>query len=113
MKRFLFSSILLVLLSTVGLAQEKTHKNIQLNSDKFSSELVLNTTFNQSFTVGYSIFKTAIKQKGDRRLDDRVQIQRGDNDLSIDISSLPKGEYVVELYTKELGRIYRTTFIKE
>ncbi len=113
MKRFLLSAFLLICLSVFGLAQEKPHKNINIVTENVGEELQLQTSFNQPFIAGYSIFKTVVKQKGDTRIDSQIQIPEGNDSVFIDTSTLPKGEYFIELYTKEKGRIFRSIFIKE
>ncbi len=113
MKRFLLSAFLLIFMLIGSIAQEKANNNIELSNEKVGNELIFNTHFNEPLQAGYSIFKHGVKQKSDFRLDNQLQIPSGNETLSIDISSLPKGEYFIELYTNEAGRIFRKIFIKE
>lgn len=111
MKKFLLS---IMLICVIGLlqAQEKENPRFSLVSTQVTNVLELQSNPVNTMHLDTYIFTAENKSVNDTRINTKIDIHRGRQVNKIDISTLPSGDYFIEII--ENGkRIYRKLFTKE
>ncbi len=111
MKKFLLSIMLICLIGLLH-AQEKENPRFSLASTHVTNILELESNPVNTMQLSTYIFTAEDKTTNDARIVTEFEITRGKQVNKIDISTLPSGNYFIEIIDSG-KRIYRKLFTKE
>lgn len=95
------------------MAQEKENPRFKLLDNVVTSTLKFESSPVYTTDIQVYIFTAEDKRINNTKIAKELTILRGKTTHSINVSSLPIGNYIMEIIQKGKGRIYKKLFTKE